>query len=79
MYGMRKTTVYLDDEVAGGLQQMAATTGKSQAELIREGLRRLVSRKPARRFYSMGKGHGPGGETPRWDSATLYSKAFGGH
>ena len=74
---MQKTTVYLDDETVDGLRSMAAATGRSQADLIREGVRRLVARRPVRRFHSMGKGHGPGTPAPRWDARELYEKAFG--
>jgi hypothetical protein len=36
IYGMYKTTVYLPEELKHSLRQMAATTGRSEAELIRE-------------------------------------------
>ena len=39
---MVKTTVYLDESVALRLKQMADAQGRSQAELIREGLARLT-------------------------------------
>jgi hypothetical protein len=39
---MMKTTVYLDDEVALTLRQLAASQGRSQAELIREALLRYT-------------------------------------
>ena len=74
---MQKTTVYLDDDTVEGLRSMAATTGRSQAELIREGVRRLVAGRPVRRFHSLGKGKGPGEPAPRWDARELYEKAFG--
>ena len=68
---MRKTSVYLTDEECAGLQRIAATTGKSQSELIREGLRRLfedAEDKP-RRFASMGMGGGDWQPYARWDAA----------
>ena len=40
-----KTTVYLPDDLNIGLKQMAAETGKSQAELIRDGVRLLISQR----------------------------------
>lgn len=62
---MRKTTVYLSEEEATALRLCAAECGTSQAELIREGVRRVVGgRRPKRVFHSMGKGRGPGGPTP---------------
>ena len=74
-YGMRKTTVYLNDEEVEGLRQLAATTGRTQAELIREAIRQATARaQTPRRFRSLGKGQGPGGPTPRWNPAKLYEK-----
>jgi hypothetical protein len=42
MYGMKKTTVYLPDELSDRLKQAAAASGKSEAELIREGVEYVV-------------------------------------
>lgn len=36
---MQKTTVYLPADLKAGLERMAAETGRSEAELIREGIR----------------------------------------
>jgi Arc/MetJ-type ribon-helix-helix transcriptional regulator len=57
---MRKTTVYLSDEEADALRRAATATGRSQSELIREGVRRVTRRNHGRRFHSMGKGEGTG-------------------
>ena len=38
LYGVTKTTVYLDSDTALALRQMAETQGRSQAELIRDAL-----------------------------------------
>lgn len=66
---MRKTSVYLTDDESAGLRRMAASTGRSQSELLREGLRRLFEEAESRprRFLSMGMG---GGERSyaRWDA-----------
>jgi Arc/MetJ-type ribon-helix-helix transcriptional regulator len=72
---MHKTTVYLNDEEVEALRRLAASTGRSQAELIREAIRQATgpSRAP-RQFRSLGKGQGPGGPTPRWNAAELYEK-----
>jgi len=75
---MRKTTVYLHDDEAEGLRRMAAASGVSRAELIREGVRALLARAPARTFHSMGKGSGTGEPRPRWGSGGLYEKRHGG-
>lgn len=42
MYGMKKTTVYLPDDLKRDLERAAATTGTSEAELIREGVQNVV-------------------------------------
>ncbi len=44
MYGMRRTTVYLPDELKIALEQAASTSGRSEAELIREGVEYVASR-----------------------------------
>lgn len=44
IYGMRKTTVYIPDELKKALGQVALARGVSEAEVIREALRALASR-----------------------------------
>ena len=44
MYGMRKTTVYLPDELKLALERAALASGRSEAELIREGVEYVASR-----------------------------------
>ena len=39
---MRKTTVYLPDAVKASLERMAAVTGRSEADLIREAVASLT-------------------------------------
>jgi Arc/MetJ-type ribon-helix-helix transcriptional regulator len=43
MYGMRKTTVYLPDDLKVSLERLAASEQRSEAEIIREALRSAVS------------------------------------
>lgn len=81
---MRKTSVYLTSDEAEGLRRLAVREGRSQAELIREGIRRViedVEAKP-RAFRSMGAGRGgktagTDAEPPSWPSDELYRKAMG--
>ena len=72
---MHKTTVYIDDSQADRLGRLAATTGRSQAELIREGLERVLDEAPPRPFHSMGVGRSGGQSSRRWDADGLYRKA----
>jgi len=47
MYGMRRTTVYLPDDLKGELSRAARDEGRTEADLIREGVERLLrSRQP---------------------------------
>jgi|GEM_PF-535804 Arc/MetJ-type ribon-helix-helix transcriptional regulator len=81
---MRKTSVYLTTDEAEGLRRLAVREGRSQAELIREGIRRViedVGAKP-RAFRSLGAGRGGAvvgdtAEPPSWRSDELYRKAMG--
>jgi hypothetical protein len=41
---MQKTTVYLPDELKAALEQAATETGRSEADLIREGVRLAIER-----------------------------------
>ena len=75
---MQKTTVYLDDEEADGLRRLAHATGRSQSELIREGIRHVVGGAPQRVFHSLGSGHGGKRHTAdrEWRSDDLYTRSF---
>ena len=42
VYGMKKTTVYLPDELKAALER--AAQGRSEAELVREAVRELTQR-----------------------------------
>lgn len=44
MYGMNKTTIYLPDDLKAELQRTAAESGRSEAEIIREGIRLALDR-----------------------------------
>lgn len=74
---MHKTTIYLNEEEVEGLRRLAVTSGESQAELIREGVRRLLREGEERKFHSMGKGVGTGEARPRWSSDDLHEKTLG--
>jgi hypothetical protein len=76
---MRKTTVYFSEDEVEGLRLLASATGESQAELIREGVRRLLREGVSRKFHSMGKGEGTGEPRPRWNPDAVREKMFGRH
>ncbi|MGH7910345.1 MAG: CopG family transcriptional regulator [Candidatus Dormibacteraceae bacterium] len=70
---MRKTSVYLTDDDVEALRRAAGSSGRSQAELIRDGVRHIVSeaQPPKRVFRSMGVGHGGGQPYSSWRSRDL--------
>lgn len=71
---MHKTTVYLSEEEIEGLRRLAVASGKSQAALIREAVRRFLRESEERKFHSMGKGVGTSEIRPRWSSDDLRSR-----
>jgi hypothetical protein len=76
---MRKTSVYLTDDEAEGLRRLAVREGRPQAELIREGVRKVIAEietKP-RTFRSLGSGRGGTNKGAAWTSDELYRKAMG--
>jgi len=64
---MIKTSVYLSEDEAAALRRLATTSGQSQADLIREGVRRVTGDEPARRFKSRASGSGPAYSPPTAD------------
>jgi hypothetical protein len=45
VYGaMHKTTLYMPDDLKAELKRMAAETGRSEADLVREGIRLAAAR-----------------------------------
>ena len=77
---MRKTSVYLTEDEAEGLRRLAAREGRAQAELIREGVRRVIAEIEAqpRMFRSLGFGRGGGRKPGRWTPDEAHRKVMGG-
>jgi hypothetical protein len=73
---MKKTSVYLTAEEANGLRRLSVREGRSQAELIRDGIHRLIDEAAdaPREFKSLGKGHGGGRPYARWSTDQLSDK-----
>jgi hypothetical protein len=42
---MRKTTLYIPDDLKADLERVASETGRSEAELIREGIKLAVAQR----------------------------------
>jgi len=61
IYGMVKTTVYLESDTALALRRMAEAQGRSQAELIRDALKEYAKR--GKRPLPTGLGKYDSGET----------------
>jgi Arc/MetJ-type ribon-helix-helix transcriptional regulator len=76
---MQKTSVYLNPEEVERLRRAAARTGRSRAELIREGVRLVTVDADAgeRTFRSMGKGRGDGAPYRGWDAEELHRATTG--
>jgi hypothetical protein len=76
---MNKTSVYLNQDEAEGLRRVSVMTGRSQAELIREGVRRVIAAMETepRVFHSMGVGHSGGKPYEPWSADDLYEKVMG--
>lgn len=76
---MRKTSVYLTDDEAEGLKRLAVREGRAQAELIREGVRRVIAEIESRprTFRSLAAGRGGGVKPAHWTSDELHRKAMG--
>jgi len=58
MYGMKRTTIYLPDKLKSNLARAAQDEGRSEADIIREGVERLLeARQPEPRLplFSSGK------------------------
>jgi hypothetical protein len=76
---MKKTSVYLSDDEDAALGRAADATGSTRSDLIREGVRAVVSAHAPRprTFHSMGRGRGPGGGPRRWSSEELLARRRG--
>jgi hypothetical protein len=76
---MRKTSVYLTDDEAEALRRASEVSGRSQSELLREGVRHVVETVGVRErtFHSMGAGHGGGAPYQLPDPDELYAHVMG--
>jgi hypothetical protein len=59
LHAMKRTTIYLTDDLQAQLEQASRLTGKSKAELIRQGLHDVVAAiQPRPRVPLFVPGHG---------------------
>ena len=72
---MRKTTVYLDEELLRALKRMATELGRPEAELVREAIRRFAASAGRPTARSLGIVAGPGNLASRTDE--LLDEGFG--
>lgn len=49
MYGMVRTTIYLPERLKAELERVAKAEGRSEAQLIREGVSYIVEHRPSPR------------------------------
>lgn len=70
IYGMnRKTTLYFPEDLAVALREAARRSGLSQADIVREALRRHLAEQSPPALRSVGAGEDPelsGAETEAW-------------
>jgi hypothetical protein len=71
-----KTTVYLDEADAAALRRLAAQTGRSQAEIIREAVAAATAPARRRKLKSLGAGHG-GGQAVGREADALVRRELG--
>lgn len=57
---MKKTSIYLDQDLDASLERLAAQQGITKAEAIRKALWRAVRSAPRPRISAIGVGEGPG-------------------
>ena len=71
---MKKTSLYIDEEVDAGLARRAAAEGISKAEVIRRALREAANGDEVTPFTAIGVFEGPGDLA---ENADRYLEGFG--
>jgi predicted DNA-binding protein len=74
---MKKTSVYLTEDEAERLRALAVSSGRSQAELVREALGALLDQTAERSFRSMARGESSALLPRRWDAEDLAARRLG--
>lgn len=62
---MRKTSIYIDDDRKGKLSRAAQITGRSQADLIRDGIDHVIALSLPRQSRLLARGVSLGADTQR--------------
>ena len=77
-YVMQRTTVYLSEQQAEALRRTARATGRSQSDLIREGVDLVTEVAADRpRFRFIGTADGPVPSIYDWETDSLYRHVMG--
>ncbi len=77
MYGVKRTTIYLPDDLKAQLEATARSEGRTEADVIRAALRRaLENREPLRPRLPLAD---PAGSTTNWAEQVdeLLAEGFG--
>lgn len=77
IYGMKKTTVYLDADLDRAIARLAERRGTSKAEVIRQALRDAARSVRRPKIRAIGVGTGPGDVADNIDRH-LADTGFGG-
>jgi hypothetical protein len=75
---MKKVTVRLSDDQHDALRRLAVETGRTQSDLIRDGLARTlpISTPPKRHFASRGIGASGKTDDLTWDTEALQQRVL---
>ncbi|HEV3308966.1 MAG TPA: ribbon-helix-helix domain-containing protein [Chloroflexota bacterium] len=76
---MKETSVYIEESEVERLRHPAAASGRSQADLIRDGISLVLKGEPVKErvFHSLGRGQGDGTPYRRWSSDKLHRSVTG--
>lgn len=77
MYGVKRTTVYLPDDLKARLEAAAKTRGVTEAEIVRQAVDKELRRSELRAGIVTGDGGGLNGADLTHDTKDVWLKGFG--